>query len=182
MYLLHRSVSVKCVDPPQVWHTALIWDQVHTDTETQSVGDRKHDDSTVTVWRTSQLAHPQHQAADWREGEIVQSSLQTCSWFYPECLGLHHTEPEPEPTASITHLISHNAPWRENVNMTLVNLRDQSQTPDCLNWSCCPEEVRGQTTSSHNQQPSFTLKTFEFQTEESVTWSKEMMSKTLCSH
>lgn len=30
------------------------------------------------------------------------------------------------------------------MNMMQVNLRDQSQTPDCLSWSCCPEEVRGQ--------------------------------------
>lgn len=29
------------------------------------------------------------------------------------------------------------------MNVTLLNLRDQS-TPDCLSWSCCPEEVRGQ--------------------------------------
>lgn len=71
-------------------------------------------------------------------GSVVRQAAGLC--FCPvgaEHVSSPHTT-STRPTASITDFISHNAPWRKGV--TLVDLRGQSQSPDCLSCCCFPEE------------------------------------------
>lgn len=143
----------------------------------QRPGTQSVSESPITVRTASWLVHPQHQAADWREELLVMvksADVQLNVWDF--ATQNQNQNPQPQSHTSFPTMHPRGRRW------TLVNLQDQSQTPDCLNWSCCPEEVRSQMMSSHNQQTNKHLFTWKSSKQKNVTWRNDKKMSFICDY